>query len=495
MGRPGAVLGGRYELLEQIGSGASAITWKARDPRLGRTVAVKVLRRSYATDPTFSQRFEREAQAAASLSHGNVVDVYDVGQDGDSLYLVMQYIDGEDLKHLIQRRGNLTMDQAKAITTQVLAGLEAIHKAGIIHRDVKPQNVLMGRDGVARLTDFGVAQVAVDAGLTTQGTTVGTAAYMAPEQAKAETLSEATDVYAVGVMLYEMLTGTLPFTGATPMALMLAHIQNEPIPPSQAFPELGIASGFDNIVLQAMAKVPEDRFRTAGAMSRALVNASMVGGTTSARTVVAPAAVSTGARTRVAPAAAGGSFGQASARRPATSAGGGPPTDLAWARESASDGSGDLSGGMRGVLWGFLVLIALVLLAIGWYVWNEYGPDDNDPSNNPGIVVPTRTAEPTQDDSDDTGILPTDEEEPTAPPTEEPESTDEPTQEPTDEPDAEPTEERVIEPSDPTNAPPEGSDGDGSNDGEDPGNADTTDTSDGETIDLIEPDATQTPGG
>jgi serine/threonine-protein kinase len=213
--RPPERLADRFRVLDEIGAGATAITYRGWDERLERSVAIKILRASVALDPTFVRRFQQEARAAASISHGNVVDVYDFGQQDDALYIVMQYVEGEDLKHLITREGALPVDRAREIAGQVLDGLRAIHAAGIIHRDIKPQNVLIGRDGVARLTDFGVAQVAEDSGMTTAGTTVGTAAYMAPEQAQAGRITEATDLYAVGVMLYEMLTGFLPFNAPT----------------------------------------------------------------------------------------------------------------------------------------------------------------------------------------------------------------------------------------------------------------------------------------
>jgi len=273
--RPGVpqILADRYEVLEEIGSGATAITYRGHDHRLNRNVAIKILREDHALDTSYVQRFEREARAAASISQGNVVDVYDFGEQDDSLYIVMQYIDGEDLKQIIIRGGALDLERARRLTMQVLAGLAAIHAAGIIHRDIKPQNVLIGRDGIARVTDFGVAQAAIDVGLTSAGTTVGTAAYMAPEQAQAGVLGETTDIYAVGVVLYEMLTGKMPFSAPTPVAMMLAHIQKVPMPPSRQAPDRPIPEDLDAIVMQAMAKDPADRFQSALAMSRALADA------------------------------------------------------------------------------------------------------------------------------------------------------------------------------------------------------------------------------
>ncbi|HEV2066634.1 MAG TPA: protein kinase, partial [Thermomicrobiales bacterium] len=269
----GQVLAGRFEVHEEIGSGAFAVTYRGRDRRLGRSVAIKVLRQTYATSPGFVQSVEREARAAALVTHGNVVDVYDFGQHGELLYMVMQYIEGEDLKHLIVRDGPLPERRAVEITLQMLAGLAAVHQAGIIHRDIKPQNVMIGRDGIARVTDFGIARVTVDVGLTTTGTTDGTASYMAPEQAQAGPLAEATDLYSVGVVLYEMLTGRLPFEAPTTIALMLAHIQSRPVSPSARAPGQRISPEVDAVVMRALAKRPEDRFVNAPAMAWALTAA------------------------------------------------------------------------------------------------------------------------------------------------------------------------------------------------------------------------------
>jgi serine/threonine-protein kinase len=266
----GEILANRYRVREVIGSGAFAVTYRGWDLRLDRAVAIKILRDTYAINPTFVQRFEREARAAAAVSQGNVVDIYDFGHQDNLFYIVMQYVKGEDLKQLINRQGPLPQRLAAEITQQMLAGLGAIHAAGIIHRDIKPQNVLIGQDGIARVTDFGIAYVSVESGLTTVGTTVGTAMYMAPEQAEAGTLVPATDLYSVGIVLYEMLSGQLPFEAPTTIALALAHIQTPPVPPSERAPGLRIAPEFDDVVMRAMAKRPEERPADAPAMARAL---------------------------------------------------------------------------------------------------------------------------------------------------------------------------------------------------------------------------------
>ncbi len=271
---PNELVAGRYELIEPAGEGNFSITYQARDLRLGRLVAVKLLRPQYAADAAFVSRFEREAQVAASISHPNVVDVYDFGAYQDTFFIAMQYVPGRTLRQEIDASGRLAVPVAVRIARQILAGLAAIHAAGIIHRDIKPQNVLLGRDGEARVTDFGVAHGAVGGGLTTHGTTVGTASYMAPEQARGGVMSPATDLYAVGVVLFEMLTGRLPFIADNPMAVMLAHLQQTPPEPSSLVPDAGIPLALEAEVLRALAKDPATRPSNAKDMADRLAVAS-----------------------------------------------------------------------------------------------------------------------------------------------------------------------------------------------------------------------------
>jgi eukaryotic-like serine/threonine-protein kinase len=260
----------RYEIERELGAGATAVTVAAHDRRLGRRVAIKILRPHDELDPAFSQRFTREARAAASITHPHVVSVYDVGHEGELLYLVMQFVDGTDLKRVIERDGALPWERAVKIATSVLAGLTPIHEVGIVHRDIKPQNVLIGSNGEVKVTDFGVAHMELDTSLTVVGTTVGTAAYMAPEQAQGRTPTPAADVYAVGVMLYEMVTGRLPFDEPTSVATMLAHIQRQPDPPIAPPGRQLLPAWLVSAIRRAMAKDPGDRFRTAAAMQGAL---------------------------------------------------------------------------------------------------------------------------------------------------------------------------------------------------------------------------------
>lgn len=429
-GGPPKRLAGRYQVREEIGSGATAITYRGWDERLERFVAIKILRRHVAADAVFVRRFEREARAAASVSHGNVVDVYDVGREDDVLYIVMQLVEGEDLKHLIQREAPLPRERVRSITAQVLDGLAAIHRAGIIHRDIKPQNILIGRDGIARLTDFGIAQAGEDTGMTTEGTTVGTAAYMAPEQAQAGHLTEATDLYGVGVMMYEVLTGALPFTGQSNMAMMLEHIQTPPLPPSQRIPGVGISSAIDAVVVQALAKNPAERFPSARAMKQAALRAlSGEGYATSPSTVAVPVA-------KPAP--------RAPLPRSSPPRRSDPPPMMS--------GDGGREGSALGsVIAGFALLVLLAVAGVaGWYAydyWNDSRQaDESATTETVPAVVPTATTPPEPTATHAPGVI---EQIETEPPPEEPAptATDIPIVEP------EPTgtdEQPVIEPVDGT---------------------------------------------
>ncbi|HMO57599.1 MAG TPA: protein kinase, partial [Roseiflexaceae bacterium] len=222
------ILNNRYELEQKIGDGGMARVYRARDLRLNRRVAVKVLHSHHAADDGFLRRFHHEAQAAANLHHPAIVDVYDVGQDNDIHYIVMEYVDGSDLKSLILRQGALPIEQALAIAADAADGLEAAHRVGMIHRDVKPQNIMISADGNAKLTDFGIAKSNLSTAMTETGVTFGTADYISPEQARGLPVSPRSDIYSLGVTLYEMLTGRLPFSGDSSIAVAMQHVSAEP---------------------------------------------------------------------------------------------------------------------------------------------------------------------------------------------------------------------------------------------------------------------------
>ncbi|MGI8475036.1 MAG: serine/threonine-protein kinase, partial [Thermomicrobiales bacterium] len=260
----------RYSIEGLLGEGAAATTYRAYDGVLDRRVTLKVLRRPDGDDDAVTARFAREARAAAAVDHPNVVDVYDYGSHQGSLHLVLQYVPGRNLKQLLAETGPLPARDAVRIVDQVLAGLGAIHAAGLVHRDVKPQNVIVGDDGVARVTDFGIAVAPTDTRLTTHGAVWGTPAYMAPEQAGGDAVSPRTDLYAVGVMLFEMLTGRLPFAADNAIAVALAHIHNPPPSWRQFAPRADVPPAVEAAMLRALAKNPADRFGDAAAMTAAL---------------------------------------------------------------------------------------------------------------------------------------------------------------------------------------------------------------------------------
>jgi eukaryotic-like serine/threonine-protein kinase len=265
------VLGDRYQLQDLIGRGGMATIYRGRDLRMDRLVAIKVLREVYNTHPKFVTRFRQEAKAASALQHPNIVQVYDYGQSDDNYYIVMELVEGTDLRRYLRSRGVLDTDRAIIIAHDVALGLGAAHRRGIVHRDVKPQNVLVGRDGSIKLTDFGIVSVYKDMNaerVTTTGMTLGTVQYFPPEQAQGEIVSPAADVYALGIVMYEMLTGRPPFDGNNAVAVAIQHIENPPIPPSQFNPN--IPAALEEIILRCLEKVPEMRFRDGSQLARAL---------------------------------------------------------------------------------------------------------------------------------------------------------------------------------------------------------------------------------
>lgn len=262
------VLNNRYRLLELVGSGGMAVVYKGVDTLLQRRVAVKILRESFAGDPAFLARFRREAQAAAGLEHPNIVTVYDVGQDGDRHYIVMEYVDGVDLKTWIRQKGRLSVNEALNIGIQIAAGVGHAHKAGVIHCDIKPQNVLVTTDGRAKVTDFGIARALSESGLTEAETVWGSPPYFSPEQAAGDPLTPASDVYSIGIVIYEMLAGAPPFQAEKPAALALMHMREEPPPLAVRNPQ--VPPQLEWIIRKVLAKEPSARYRTADQLAHVL---------------------------------------------------------------------------------------------------------------------------------------------------------------------------------------------------------------------------------
>ena len=256
----GKKLGNRYEILAPIGSGGMSQVYQARDTYLDRIVAIKVLREQFTSDEEFIRRFRREAQSAARLSHPNIVNIYDVGQDGDNHYLVMEMVKGKTLKEYIKEHGPLPIDEAIDIAKQICDGLEHAHENSIVHRDIKPHNILLTKGKRVKVTDFGIARAISTATVTHTKSIIGSVHYFSPEQAKGEVTGIKSDTYSLGIVLYEMLTGRLPFEGDTPIGIALKHIQNEAIAPSTY--NTNISHELEKVVLKAIAKNPEDRYES-----------------------------------------------------------------------------------------------------------------------------------------------------------------------------------------------------------------------------------------
>lgn len=267
----GRKLGNRYEVIERIGGGGMAVVYRALDTLLNRYVSIKVLRAQYSTDEDFVRRFRREAQAAASLSHPNVVNIYDVGVEGEDYYIVMEFVDGRTLKEVIQEGAPLPINEAIDIAKQICSALGHAHENNIVHRDIKPHNILISKDKRVKVTDFGIARAITSNTITQDGSVLGSVHYFSPEQARGGITDVKSDIYSLGVVLYEMITGELPFSGETPISVALKHLQDEFMEPRQINPAL--PQSVENIVLKSLAKNPSVRYQTARDMLRDLEKA------------------------------------------------------------------------------------------------------------------------------------------------------------------------------------------------------------------------------
>lgn len=270
--KPGMFINDRYEIIEKVGSGGMADVYKARCHRLNRFVAIKVLKAEYSNDTTFVLKFRAEAQSAAGLSHPNIVNVYDVGDDDGLYYIVMELVEGITLKSFIERKGKLEVKEAVGIAIQIASGLEAAHDNHIIHRDIKPQNIIISREGKVKVTDFGIAKAATSN--TISSNAMGSVHYISPEQARGGYSDEKSDIYSLGVTLYEMLSGHVPFAGDNTVSVALLHIQGEAKPLREINPEIPIS--LERIVQKAMEKKPERRYLSAAEMiadlKRSIIN-------------------------------------------------------------------------------------------------------------------------------------------------------------------------------------------------------------------------------
>lgn len=267
----GALLDNRYELIELIGTGGMADVYKARCTLLNRNVAIKILKDEFKNDEEFVKRFNVESQAAAGLSHNNIVSVYDVGTQGEIHYIVMEYVEGITLKEYLKQNGPLPWERAVDFAAQIASALQHAHRKGIVHRDIKPQNIMVTKDSVLKVMDFGIARAVSSFTMKVEDTSMGTAHYCSPEQARGGYTDEKSDIYSLGVVLYEMVTGKLPFEAESSVAVALKHIQEEPVPPRQINPE--IPESVENIILKAMKKEQSERFSSASDM---LIELSLV---------------------------------------------------------------------------------------------------------------------------------------------------------------------------------------------------------------------------
>jgi beta-lactam-binding protein with PASTA domain/tRNA A-37 threonylcarbamoyl transferase component Bud32 len=270
----GQLIDNRYRIERKLGAGGMADVYLAEDQTLGRRVALKVLLKRFVDDEQFVERFRREAKSAAGLNHPNLVSIYDWGQIGPLYYIVMEYVEGETLKDLIRRKGRLAGGEAVAIALELLAAVDFAHAHHVVHRDIKSQNILIDRAGKVKVTDFGIAR-AGDSSMTEAGSILGTAQYLAPEQARGEAVDERSDLYSVGVVLYEMLTGGVPFKGDSAVSVALKHVNELPREPAELVP--GLPYSLNQIVLKALAKRPDRRYASAAEFGRDLRSAQVGG--------------------------------------------------------------------------------------------------------------------------------------------------------------------------------------------------------------------------
>jgi len=280
------MFGRRYRVTEKVGTGGMAEVYKAVDEVLGRTVAVKVLHHRYASEPNFVARFRQEAQAAANLSHPSIVNIYDWGHDGETYFIVMEYVNGTDLKKLIEDRGALDPMKVAEYGAQVCAALSVAHGYDIIHRDIKPHNIVIMPDGTIKVMDFGIAR-AGNTTMTQTGSVLGTAQYISPEQAQGRALGPASDLYSLGVTLYELATGQVPFDADTPVAVALKQVNEAPVPPHQVRPS--IPASLEAVIMKAMRKNPAERYASAAEMREDLRRVA------NGAQVAAPTAIAAGA--------------------------------------------------------------------------------------------------------------------------------------------------------------------------------------------------------
>ena len=386
---PNRVLSNRYELIRVAGRGGMAEVWEARDQVLGRRVAAKVLHASLGGDPTFIERFRREATAAASLNHRSMVAIYDAGIDGDANYLVMEFLEGETLADLLVRVGRIDLDQTAEVGIAVCEALHAVHQAGLVHRDVKPANIMVAPSGGAKLMDLGIARGPELTALTATASVVGTAGYLSPEQGKGLTAGPQSDLYSLGCVLFEAAAGRRPFEADSPVAMAIKHMGEAPPVPSDLVPDL--PAGFDRVVARALAKEPDRRYANAREMAADLAR---VGGgvpvATSAYTVAPTAVAPAVVPTAVSPVPSAAPTAEAPSPTAPTDGGASPPRR--WGGKAL----------WLAALVIVLIIGALVAAAAGWFDTDQAAPpsDQAAPETEPIPETVPDDPEPEPPDGD-----------------------------------------------------------------------------------------------
>lgn len=377
----GVTFGGRYELDSRIAIGGMGEVWEATDHVIGRTVAIKILKDEYMGDPGFLERFRAEARHAALVNHEGIASVFDYGEENGSAFLVMELVPGEALSTILERDGSLSTDKTLDIVAQTSAALQAAHAAGLVHRDIKPGNLLITPDGRVKITDFGIARIADQVPLTATGQVMGTVQYLSPEQASGHPASPATDIYSLGIVAYECLAGKRPFTGESQVAIAMAQINEQPpaLPPTVAAP-------VQNLVMAMIAKKPDDRPATAAAVARAAT--ALRRGDVAAAAAAVPA---------IAGLAAGDDATQLLTAGADTSA----ATRLMPAPgEPGAEEEGEQKKKRSPWTWPLIALIVLLLLVLGGTIWailanqGDPGPGPTSSSASP-TTRPTNTPSPT----------------------------------------------------------------------------------------------------
>jgi serine/threonine-protein kinase len=365
---------GRYRIERKLGAGGMADVYLAEDQELGRRVAIKILNSRHGNDDQFIERFRREAKNAAALNHPNIVSIYDRGEAEDTYYIAMEFLDGRTLKELIVGRGAAPINVAIEYARQILSALRFAHRHGIVHRDIKPHNVLVDGEGRVKVTDFGIARAGTSQ-MTETGSIVGTAQYLSPEQAKGGEVDPRSDLYSLGVVLYELLTGKTPFDGETPVEIAMKHLSTTPQPPSKLRPD--VPRELDMVVMRALAKNPDERYQSADEMEGDLERVAR-GARVSATTV--DTATQVLRRPAAAAAAASATAATMIAPPPASAA---PPPAVVAEEEEYEEG-GDRP------LWPWLVAVGFVVAAViaGFFVWQELS------SSTPQVPVNNYVNEP-----------------------------------------------------------------------------------------------------